>query len=80
MQSFNSFVLNLLLLGYVITITSLVLNFLDGNKEGIALVLLSWGAAYFADTTYLYGKTMFSNVMQFVSIAACALSLAVWYF
>lgn len=76
------FAINTVILGYALTIASLILNYLDADKTGMALVIVSWIAAYFADLAYVWGTNhpLLTRTLQYVSIAACGLSLAVWYF
>lgn len=76
------YAINTIILGYVLTLAALVLNFIDGDRNGMALALLSFAAAYFSEGAYVHG-TNYPRVIraiQYVSIAACGLSLAVWYF
>jgi len=76
------FAINTVILGYALTITALILNYLDADKIGVSLVIVSWIAAYFAETAYVWGTNhpMLTRIFQYVSIIACGLLLAVWYF
>lgn len=76
------YAINTIVLGYVLTLSGLVLNYLDGNKIGVALALLTLAAAYFSEQDYVYGTNYPAKtvVLQLISITACAASLAVWFF
>lgn len=76
------YAINMIVIGYVLNIAAIVLNYLDADKDGIALALVSFIAAYFSESTYAFGTNypIVTRVLQYVSIAACGLSLAVWYF
>lgn len=76
------YAINAIVLGYVLNISALLLNFADADKNGIALALLSFIAAYFSESAYAHGTNypMVIRVMQYISIIACGLSLAFWYF
>lgn len=76
------YAINMIAIGYVLNISGMVLNYLDADKDGIALALVSFIAAYFSESTYVFGTNhpMLTRVLQYVSIIACGLSLAFWYF
>lgn len=76
------YAINTIVLGYVLTLSGLVLNYLDGNKIGVALALLTLAAAYFSEQDYVYGTKYPAKTaaLQLISITACAASLAVWFF
>lgn len=76
------YAINAIVLGYVLNIASIALNYADAEKDGIALALVSFIAAYFSELSYVHGTNypIITRILQYVSIAACALSLAVWYF
>ena len=76
------FAINSIVLGYILNLSGIVLNYLDGEKVGVALALTSFAAAYFSERDYVFG-TRFPKVtamLQIISITACAASLAVWFF
>ena len=76
------YAINMIAIGYVLNISGVVLNYLDVDKDGIALALISFAAAYFSESTYVFGTNYpaVTRVLQYISIIACALSLAFWYF
>lgn len=76
------YLINAITLGYCVTLASFLLNFDDGNKTGMLLVIIAWAAGYFSDSTYAYGTNYprFVRALQYITIAATTLSVAVWYF
>lgn len=76
------YAINSIVLGYVLTLSAIVLNHIDGDRIGVALALTSLGAAYFSERDYVFGTTRpkVTAALQIVSITACAASLAVWFF
>ena len=72
--------INTVILGYVLTFSGLFLNFHDGEKLGVIMALLSFGAAYFAERSYDTGTNFpkLTAALQIFSIVTCAASLAVW--
>lgn len=72
--------INTIIIGYVLTLSGLVLNTIDGNKVGAAMALLSFAFAYFHERDYAYG-TKFPKVtlaMNVLSVLFCAMSLFAW--
>jgi len=76
------YAINMIVIGYVLNIAGIVLNYLDADKDGIALALISFAAAYFSEMAYVYGtnRPWLTRFFQYVCIIACGSSLAVWYF
>lgn len=75
------YAINMIVIGYVLNIAAIVLNYLDADKNGIALALISFAAAYFSESTYVFGTNHpnITRALQYISIFACGLSLALWY-
>ena len=76
------YAINAIVLGYILTLSGLVLNYLDGSKIGVALAILTLAAAYFSEQDYIHGTKYPSKTaaLQIISITACAASIAVWFF
>lgn len=74
--------INALILGYTLNFTALFLNHEDGNKAGVALVVLSFALAYFSELAYVHG-TNYPKIIAFMQ-HACVLSttaaIVLWLF
>ena len=76
------FLINAMILGYVLNFSGLILYYLDGNKIGVLLSLLSFAAAYFSERDFAFDTDhpKVTYAMQIMSILFCAMSLGVWFF
>lgn len=74
--------INIIILGYILNLSGLFLNLIEGNKTGATFALLSFAFAYLSEGDYISGTNYprITTCYQFLCILFCAASIAVWFF
>lgn len=72
--------INVIVIGHILALTALLLNYFDNVQIGVVFAVLTYAASYFAESGYAEG-TNHPKIVQGIgwsSIGFCALSYIAW--
>lgn len=80
MQNIIRFI-NAIILGYVLTFSGLILNYLDDNKVGVFAALLAFGVGYIHESAIFHPRFAWTdNLFYAMSFTATLTSLLIYLF